>query len=293
MTGMHRRPPRSRYRSLLVNGRFCEPTAAVNRFKGAYVGNDATGVESYRLLTPFNARDPQLVRVVRPTKPSSVRHHNFLYALPVQAGLKSNYGDGLDVMQHLNVHNEYNVTIISPTFPMDPWYADNPRVPSIRYESMITGGLVPWIRRNFSLSHSEQNWLIGFSKSGLGAQTLILKYPETFHYAASWDFPANMSCYDQYGRSSKRCYGSDLNFQNHYRLTRHFVEMHRAPFLDSNRIWIGGYQTFEKDVLDYAALLTSAGIVHTSDLRSFETHRWDSGWMSSALEALPRTHSWS
>jgi predicted peptidase len=38
----------------------------------------------------------------------------------------------------------------------------------------------------------EQNWLIGFSRSGLGAQDLLLKHPDTFAVAASWDFPGQV-----------------------------------------------------------------------------------------------------
>lgn len=38
--------------------------------------------------------------------------------------------------------------------------------------------------------------LIGFSKSGIGAQDLILRHPDLFTLAASWDFPANMATYD-------------------------------------------------------------------------------------------------
>ena len=50
-----------------------------------------------------------------------------------------------------------------------------------------------------------------------------------------------MSSYDQFGSDSANNYGTDANFQANYRLTRSFVDAHKAPFLSNDRIWIGGY----------------------------------------------------
>ena len=48
-----------------------------------------------------------------------------------------------------------------------------------------------------------------------------MKHPDLFSLAASWDFPADMSSYDQYGAASS--YGTDANFQANYRLTPAFL----------------------------------------------------------------------
>ena len=58
--------------------------------------------------------------------------------------------------------------------------------------------------RTFGDHGTEQNWLIGFSKSGLGAQDLLLKHPDLFAAAASWDFPADMDAYDVGSRHPAR-----------------------------------------------------------------------------------------
>ena len=99
----------------------------------------------------------------------------------------------------------------------------------------MTKDLVPWVTQNSrpgprslaALTGHEQNWLIGFSKSGIGAQDLLLKHPDVFAVAASWDFPADMSSYDQYGSSSADEYGTDANFQTNYRLTPSFLDATR------------------------------------------------------------------
>ena len=191
--------------------------------------------------------------------------HNFLYVLPVEAGTATTYGDGLETLRALDAQNEYNLTIIEPSFGIESWYADNPNDPNHRYETFLTRDLLPWVTKNLGVTGHEQNWLIGFSKSGIGAADLLLKHPDLFTLAASWDFPADSSAYDQFGSSSADSYGTNANFQANYRLTPAFVDAHKAPFLSSNRIWIGGYQAFQTDLSDYDALLTSDGIPHTTE----------------------------
>ncbi len=187
-------------------------------------------------------------------------------------------------MQALDAQDQYDLTIIEPTFSTAPWYADNPNDANLQYETFMTNDLEPWVAANLATTGQEQNWLIGFSKSGIGAQDLLLKHPSTFQLAASWDFPADMSSYDEYGSAS--AYGTDANFQANYRLTQAFVDSHKAPFLTSNRIWIGGYNAFQTDIADYDALLSAEGIPHTTGPSVPIEHRWDSGWVPEALAAL-------
>ena len=51
-------------------------------------------------------------------------------------------------MRSLNAQNQYNLTIIEPSFPIDPWYADNPNDPSLQFETFMTKDLVPWVTQN-------------------------------------------------------------------------------------------------------------------------------------------------
>ena len=206
--------------------------------------------------------------------------------LPVEEGLKSTYGNGLRTLQSLAAQNKYNLTIIEPSFGIQPWYADNPDNPDIKYETFMVRELVPWVQENLARTGDEQNWLIGFSKSGIGGQCLLLKHPDLFTLAASWDFPAKMSSHNEYGSSSEACYGSDSNFQANYRLTRAFVGSHRVPFLQDNRIWIGAGPVFGADVWHYDSILSSEGICHSTGVPVESPHRWDSGWVPVALDAL-------
>ena len=255
-------------------------------FQVSYQGTSA-GIQSYSFISANDGYGPQTLRVLTPTAPAAGVAHNFLIVLPVEAGLGSSFGDGLATLQAANAQNQYNLTIIEPTFAIDSWYANNPNDPDLQYETFMTQELVPWIKQNLATTGDEQIWLIGFSKSGLGAQDLILKHPDLFTLAASWDFPADMATYNGLGSDPAANYGTDANYQANYRLTGAFVDNHAAPLRSSDRIWIGGYSLYQTDVSDYGALLTAAGIKYSVETPpQYMTHRWDSGWMPLAMAAL-------
>lgn len=255
-------------------------------FHVRYLSTDAHGVRSYQVFSPDNGPGLQVMRVLVPQHPAPGVPHNFLYVLPVQPRLGSAFNDGLDTVRRLDGQDRYNLTIIEPTFAIDPWYADNPKNPNVRYETFMTREIAPWVEKNLAIPGHEQNWLIGFSKSGLGGQDLILKHPDIFALAASWDFPAGMSSYDGLGADPAASYGTNANFQANYRLTAAFVKAHGGPFLRQNRIWIGGNREFPTDMSDYSKLLAKSGIRFTREAPRFMRHNWDSGWVPDALAAL-------
>ncbi len=255
-------------------------------FQVYYMSTDAHGVKSYQVISADNGPGPQVMRVLTPTHPAPGVPHNFLYVLPVQPALGNAFSDGLDTLRRLDAQDQYNLTIIESTFAIDPWYADNPKDPNVQYETFMTKEVVPWVEKNLATTGHEQNWLIGFSKSGLGGQDLILKHPDVFALAASWDFPADMSSYDELGADPAASYGTNANFQANYRLTAAFVNAHKGPFLWENRIWIGGSREFPTDMSDYAKLLTKEGMLYTREAPRFMFHSWNSGWVPIALAAL-------
>jgi hypothetical protein len=206
--------------------------------------------------------------------------------MPVEPGEGNTYGDAIPTLQSLNAQNQYNLTIIEPSFAIDPWYADSATDPAEQMETFMTNQLVPWIKTNLVISGTEQIWLLGFSKSGVGAQDLILKHPGVYTLAASWDFPDSNS-YDALGSSEATGYGTNANFLANYQLSQSFVNTYAAPFTAHKRIWIGGYQYFQWETYnDYGAYLTNAGVQYDAETPTQMAHRWDSGWVPGALAAL-------
>jgi len=256
-------------------------------FEALYLSTDANGVESYHMISAYNGYGPHVLRVLRPNNPTPGVAHNVLYVLPVEPEGGTIFGDGLTTLQQLNVHNQYNVTLIAPSFPIDPWYADHPTDPNYKFESFMSLELQPWVKANLATG-SEQHWLLGFSKSGFGGIDLMLKHPDLFTLGAFWDFPATgFTAFDQFGSSSANNYGTDANFQANYRLTAAFVQAHSTPLLVAPRIWIWGYRDFQEDVAGFDALLTATGIPHTYPPPvQAPNHMWNSGWVPEAVDGL-------
>ncbi|HEX4254219.1 MAG TPA: alpha/beta hydrolase-fold protein [Streptosporangiaceae bacterium] len=257
-----------------------------------YTGTDANGVQSYDTLSSADGNTDQVLRVLPPSNPAAGVKHNFLFMLPVEPDQGTSFGDAIATAAAANAQNQYNLTIIEPSFPADPWYADNPADTSMQYESFMTTQLVPWVKANLSITGTEQSWLIGFSKSGIGGQDLLLKHPDLFSVGAFWDFPAAMTSYDgadpygTVGGNSAVNYGTNANFQSNYQLSSSFLTAHKTPFTSANRIWIGGYAAFQQDMASYDSLLTQVGIKHTAETPTPTSHAWDSGWVPQALAAL-------
>jgi Putative esterase len=252
-----------------------------------YMSTDANGVATYDMTSSIvNSGLTEPLRVLAPTNPAPGVAHNFLVALPVEPGEGTTYGDAISTLESLNAQNQYNLTIIEPSFDIDPWYADSATDPTEQEETFMTDQLVPWIKANLATTGTEQVWLIGFSKSGVGAQDLILKHPSVYTLAASWDFPDSTS-YDALGTSEATGYGTNANFLANYELSQSFVDTYAAPFTAQKRIWIGGYYYFDWDVYDtYAPELTSAGIQYDLEPATEMAHNWGSGWVPGALAAL-------
>ena len=72
-------------------------------------------------------------------------------------------------------------------------------------------------------------------------------------------------------------YQPDLVFTGH---------IHQAPFTSDDRIWISGYDLFQKDVTDVNALLTAHGIDHTYAPQSSALHSWMGDWLPQAVSGL-------
>jgi hypothetical protein len=254
----------------------------------AYQGTDAEGAQVYDITWNDQGNHPFAVRILAPTDPSTNYAHSFLYALSVGPGFtQGNYGSGLNVLQSLNVENQYNTTIIEPIFPMDSWYADNPTDATIDYNTFMTTILPQWVDSHFSTTGNEQNLLLGFSKSGSGALDLLFKNPTEFDAAAAFDFPADMTSYNGFGASSADDYGTQANFQNNYELDQGFINNYKAPFTTQDRIWISEGPDYASQVADFSNLLTSQGVQATfTAAQTGDAHTWTGGWVSGAVAGL-------
>src|ERR1043166_2622788 len=242
---------------------------------------DGNGVKSFSVTSVYQGPQPTIVRVLEPTNPAAGKPRRFLYVLPVETGvtgLSSAFRDGLEELRLLDVPNRYNVTLIAPSFHIDPWYADHDTDLATRLESFVVNDLVPFGDSFGTPGQVPQRWLVGFSKSGTGALSLILRNPNVFSAAAAWDGPAQLSDLTVFPSSQE-------NF------TRYFipslVTKNAEAFRTRNRLWISGDQSvWTGDMIQLHNQLVQAGVLHTWVEGGQRAHGWLSGWLAGARAAL-------
>jgi hypothetical protein len=246
---------------------------------------DANGVVSYSVVSPYLGAQTQTLRVLQPTHPSPGQPPRFLYLLPVLAGLDATYGDGLQTAEQLDLQDQYNATLIAPSFPINPWYADSATDPTLQLESFMVKALVPWVNQTQAATGTTPpNWLVAFSKSGFGALDLILRNPNVFNAAACWDAPVQTTDVNTFSDMLAN-YGTQQNFANYEIPT--LVAQDNAPFQTTNRIWISGDNgAFTSQMVTLDQQMTAAGIKHTFGGGVTRAHNWTSGWLPLAVQGL-------
>lgn len=249
--------------------------------------NDGTGVQRYAITSQYLGTTPSTVRVVEPTAPVAGIPRRLLFILPVEPGVTnvaSEFGDGLDELRQMDVANRYNLTLIEPSFSITPWYVDHPTDRSRRLESFIVQDLVAFSDRFIPPGVPPQRWLIGFSKSGFGALSLILRHPDLFDAAAVWDAPVqfdNLSA----GMGLPENAGTEANFDR-YEIPR-LLSAADPSFKTRCRLWIGVDQSaWTEHMKKLDAQMTSLGIVHGVSQGRTRLHAWYGGWLGEAVKFL-------
>ena len=103
---------------------------------------------------------------------------------------------------------------------------------------------------------------------------------------SNYDFPGDMTSYNDYGGSSANDYGTQANFQDNYQMNTSFINAHDASFTTQDRILISEGPAFQSQVADFDALLTSQGVMHTLLSQTNDAHNWSGGWLSGAIAGL-------
>jgi hypothetical protein len=253
---------------------------------------DGNGVVTWNITSLINMNTAQTIRVLEPTAPSSSHPHALVIVLPVFSD--NTYGNGLDTIRTLGLHNSLNLTAVEPSTGGN-WLADNPSNANLLQETYLLQ-VVSWAKSTYGTTGAEKVYLLGFSRSGIAGQGLFLHHPDVYAKVATWDLPAMMTGYDgndpngAVAGGSSTSYGTQDNFTANYQLSA----TNLAKWASGqnvgvvNRIWLGGYNTFQNDVSQYDSALTTAGIAHTYASVSATPHNWSTTpqWVTPALTAL-------
>jgi len=158
--------------------------------EGPEVGDD--GIINYTVTSPYQTR-PTTVEVLLPDNAPEGGPYPALYILPVNDGLDGAWGSGIQEAKRHNIHNLYKVICVSPEYDYTPWYGDHPTDPALAQESYLLNVVIPVVEQHFPvLKGRDGRLLFGFSKSGFGAITILLRNLDAIGKAAAWDAPVMM-----------------------------------------------------------------------------------------------------
>ena len=249
---------------------------------------DEHGFRVHRVTSEFQSGET-LIRALMPDKLNDSERLKVLYVLPVEANTEQRYGDGLTEAKKLDLANKHRLICVAPTFSHLPWYADHPTDKTIRQESYFLKVVVPAIEQRYpALAERDGRLLVGFSKSGYGAWSLLLRHPDQFAKAAAWDAPLMKTAPDQFGMGL--IYGTPENFVSYQidTLLRDRAAKLRATPGEQpvSRLIHLGYGNFRDHHQRAEALLNELQIPHAyADGPKLE-HTWHSGWLEEAVNGL-------
>lgn len=258
------------------------PAAAQDSARVSNAVTDADGIRVHEIESGHQAKKTQL-RVLLPEKLEAGRKYPVLYILPVEPAAGTRWGDGLLEAKKLGLHNRLALICVMPTFSTWPWYADHPTDAKLRQETYFLKVVLPAVEEKYpALAEPAGRLLLGFSKSGWGAFSLLLRRPDVFGRAAAFDAPLAMDWPGKYG--SVEVFAAAENFAL-YRI-RTLLEKRAAELGAARRLGLVGVGNFADDHRRTHELLDKLKIAHVHIDGPARKHSWDSGWMEGAAEFL-------
>lgn len=243
--------------------------------------------EVHKITSEYQGGE-QLIRVVKPDNYSASGKYRVLYVLPVGQAARRSI---LPFFKEMGIHNRYNLILVEMTFEKTPWYGDHATDKKVRQESYMREVVVPFVDKKYAtLSNREGRILIGFSKSGWGAFSLIFRNADLYGYAVAWDTPWMM---DTFHFKTDEVFGT-LEQMNKYRPDL-LVPQVRKLFKKKNRLVLGGEDIWGKSLPpksglshteDFHLLLDSNRIKHSyrNDLKV--KHSWSKVWIEPMMEEV-------
>ena len=223
------------------------------------------------------------IRLLLPDALDTAKKYRVLYVLPVEAADEQRWGNSLEEVRKLNLPNKHDLICVFPTFSHLPWYADHPTNPEIRQESYLLKVVMPFVEQNYpAMAERDGRLLVGFSKSGWGAWSLLLRNPDLFAKAAAWDAPLMMEQPSNYGM--RPIFETQENFTKYQLPT--LVKTQAKNLGDSVRLISIGYGNFRAHHQKMHELTESIKLPCIYQDGPQRKHAWDGGWLEGAVDLL-------
>lgn len=263
-----------------------EPAAA-----GPAVLNAERGFWEYPLPSEFLSK-PARVQVLLPDPLDPQKRYPVIYVLPVDSSANERWGHGLDEARKADIANKFGVICVYPIIESGiPWYGNHATDKGNRQDDFIVRTLVPSIDARYPTKpDKEARWLIGFSKSGWGAYTLLLRNKETFGYASAWDAPFMLNGEDK-GKGWGPL-GLSENFGTAEAMKPNIptkLAVENAAWLKQrNRLVLGVGIDWGEQCKQMHQLLEANAIPHVYRPDLLLKHEWKSGWFAPMAEELAK-----
>ena len=244
---------------------------------------DDGGFQLHTVRSPYQAGTTK-IRVLLPDAFDKSQRYRVLYVLPVEALDGRRWGNGLQTIRKAGLHNRHKLICVAPTFSHLPWYADHPNNPRIRQESYLLKVILPFIEKTYPVTPGRAGrLLVGFSKSGWGAFTLLLRNPDVFAAAAAFDAPMALAAPGPYGTGP--VFGGKKNFEK-YRVES-LLKKNGGRLGKGKRLaLLGYYDNFRSHHLQAHRWMNALKIEHHWRDGPKRKHSWGSGWLPEALALL-------
>lgn len=243
---------------------------------------DENGFRCHRVTSDYQIGVTE-IKVLLPDRMEKGKRYPVIFILPVEAAGGKQYGNGLIEIKKHDLHNKFGVICVEVTFSHLPWYADHPTNAKIQQETYFLKVVLPFLEQHYSaLPTRAGRLLLGFSKSGWGAFSLLLRHPDVFGKAVAWDAPLMMAMPNRFGMGE--IFGTQENFEK-YRLTK-LLEARAKDLGKEPRLAILGYASFREHHVGAHALMDRLGIAHEYRDEKKSPHTWHSGWVEPGMSWL-------
>ena len=256
------------------------------------------GTWRHRIESPYLS-GTNLVEVLLPDTYANDDTTRFrvLYVLPVEPGEQRRWGDGLKVIRELGLHNRHRLICVAPTFDTTPWYGNHATDPKTRHEDHLMKVVLPLVESHYRTAEGpDGRLLLGFSKSGWGAVSIMLRHGDMFGAAASWDAPL-MFTEKQFGIwETGRNFGTPETMATY--LPTALLRQHAGEFQDKPRLVITGKASFGTNgdprfpydgpshTEAFHELADSLSVKHAFRADIKATHSWNKDWVEPVVGIL-------
>ena len=208
---------------------------------------------------------------------------HLVFVLPVEKQkTKYKFGSGFAEFKKLNASHKLknNVVIIQPDFTHTPWFCNHP-TDSTNQQEAYTLECINLIKEKYK-DYTQKVYCVGFSKSGWGSMSLVMKYPQLIDGIFVWDAPLATDWNEKWHMSEG--VGTKNHFMENYAFANRTNEIKN---LKRKTIVVGGYDLFKDLSTQFVQQLRGSGVYlkHLSNIDY--PHVWSQDWMYTILQNTP------